>query len=270
MAKKSQLKPDRREPRIGRYRVWSSDPDLTIYSRVHLSSGFIAAAVRMAKSALHVEQEFVSNAEKRAHVGREMRAAHFSFVISCIMLTVAFLEAHINELLYDVIDEHAIGDVREHLSGDQLDRLRILADQLLVHRRLNANIPDRYQYFLRLVGAQPFERGTNLFQSAELLTKVRNQLVHYTPESVISYARDSKKYRDQRIETLLRSANVGTNPFANANSPFFPTKCIAFSTCKWAIRSAISFSIEFRQRTGITGGLKRLQDQLPEITALSR
>lgn len=259
---------NRRIPRIGRYRVWSSDPDHTIYTRVHLSSGFIAAAIRMAKSALYAEQDFISNVEKRTELGRELRAVHFSCVCSCIMLSVSHLEAYINELLYDVIDEHAIGDVGEHLSGDQLDQLRILADQVLVDKRLMVSIPERYQYFLRFVGVQQFDRGSNPYQSAEILTKVRNDLVHYTPESTISYVRDSTKYSDQKLKKLLRSANLGTNPFANTNSPFFPTKCLSFAMCQWATRSALSFSIEFRQRTGITSGLNRLRDRLVEITAL--
>ena len=100
-----------------------------------------------------------------------------------------------------------------------------------------ANVIDRQDTFesllivLHLLKRPPLMRSAQSFQSAALLIRLRNELVHYK-------SRWDQEMDTTKLLTALRKLGHQRPPFVAAGSGFFPHECLSADCAAWAVRSA--------------------------------
>jgi len=139
---------------------------------------------------------------------------------ACIMLSVAALEAYINECADDISFDKELLE--------------------LVGRR--PAILDRYYYFLKLNNKPLFNKGQRPAQDISGLITLRNKLVHFVP------VWDDQIHR-QQMENLV--PNLQTSPFLGEKEPFFPLRCISHSYAEWGIKVVCDFLEMFSDLAGL-------------------
>ena len=146
-------------------------------------------------------------------------------VSSTVMLSVASLEANINEHIEDadkLFPELSVGARREFCN--LLSQLPIL---------------EKYERILAIKELTSFDRGASPYQDVDLLIAIRNELVHFHPEWHDRQNRHAKLGR--RI--LYR---FELSPFiVDESAVIFPNRFIGYGCTKWAVESALAFMEQF-------------------------
>lgn len=104
---------------------------------------------------------------------------------------------------------------------------------------------DRAQALLAHMNCAPFNRGTDPFQSADLLRALRNGLVHPKAEW------DSARERNSKLSIKIVSANLPLSQFQTDPALAFPHGCMSAGVAQWAAASARRFVRELRSRLGL-------------------
>lgn len=163
-----------------------------------------------------------------------------SYAIGAITLSVAALEAAINELYLEAIDKSS-----NSLSPLNEDQMALLAE--LWPEAEWFGLLRKYQVVLTACGKEVLSTGTEPFQSTSALIRVRNALVHFKPEW------DHELQHHKRIEDVLRG-RFQLNQLAQkatGRTVWFPSQCLGAGCARWACTTAVAFSIEFCNRLGI-------------------
>ncbi len=163
-----------------------------------------------------------------------------SYASASIMMSVASLEASINELFLEAIDRSK--NSLEPLSAAQMT---LLAELWKATDRSNAL--SKYQIVLTACGKSPFETGKPPFKEAKLLTDLRNALVHFKPE----WDDELKEHRKLEAKLKGRFNNNRLSEQATGRMTWFPNKCLGAGAARWAITTTIEFSAQFCQELGI-------------------
>lgn len=108
---------------------------------------------------------------------------------------------------------------------------------------------DRSQALLAHRGCQPFDKGGEPFQSADLLRSLRNGLVHPRAEW------DNASVRNTQLSRKIVGARLPLSPFQPDPTLAFPHGCMSAGTAKWAADTARDFVRELRQRLGLRATL---------------
>ena len=106
---------------------------------------------------------------------------------------------------------------------------------------------DKFQMALILTTGTPFETGRQPYQDAHLLVPLRNALVHYEPEAVVTVGWDKEM---EALENKLGSKFL-PNPLTGAANPFFPNRCLGSGCAEWAAKTAIEFLAVFHSKIGL-------------------
>ena len=106
---------------------------------------------------------------------------HRAYVIGAITCSAAFLEAAINEIYVDVVDGHSS---YTHELTDEKKKTLSLIWELTEERERNVRVLDKYQLALQHLQLPKFELGRAPYQDAALVFRIRNDLVHFKPETV--------------------------------------------------------------------------------------
>lgn len=185
---------------------------------------------------------------------------HVSYVPGAIMSSVAFLEATINELFSTATDSSfGVGLPAEYTK-------RLAAVWKLEHIRQRVSIIEKYQLALELCDELLFESGLQPFQDTKLLIQLRNALVHYVPEPVVTAPLPSGDIPLQALERKLRG-KFALSPFAltmtigigkvgeapeltRHKAVFFPDLCLGHGCAKWAVNTSLKFADEFCSTLG--------------------
>jgi hypothetical protein len=191
------------------------------FSRQHLAAArhFAAEASRIEAAATPVPE--VQEAEHRAHV------------TAAVMLSVAALEASINELYHEVFS-------KEQKSLQHFDdrAVRLMIETWRDTERLP--ILEKYQRVLLYAGLANFDRSREPFQSTETLIRLRDNLVHYRPEW------SDEQGRHHSLEQRLRNRfSLTTGPHGRL---WFPHQCLSAGCANWAINIAVDFTMDFCNR----------------------
>ena len=160
---------------------------------------------------------------------------HRALVIASIVEAAAFLESAINELYVDCIDDHP-----SYIKALSAPAIAALSAQWADwHKNGRATQPtlEKFDAALRCAGIVPFNQGIAPFQGAYDVLRLRNALVHYTPESVPS----DKSHRFD----ALRSRFPENALMRNAGNPYFPDKCLGAGCANWCITSVLAFADDF-------------------------
>ena len=187
-------------------------------------------------------RQFAANARVLEHRGPDRVAQagtdrHRAYVTAAILASVAFLEASINELYFD-LQEIEPSNGTQPLNG----LLARLPDVWPAAER--SPILHRYQLALALADAERFDQSKPPYADAESLIQLRDALVHQQPDH------DDGRARLRRLERRLRQ-RFAPNALAKPESPWFPHLCLGSGCADWAVQTAEAFSDAFCQRMSI-------------------
>lgn len=177
---------------------------------------------------------------------------HRSVVTASVLASAAFQETVINEVIGAAAYPNLEGSGqlpeadRRKLTdlGQELDRVSTLS---------------RYQMVLHLLDREPFDRGTQPFQDADLLVTLRNALLHYKPRW---RAGAGSGLSDISLDKRLAQRQFSLNPLFPDINPFFPDRCLSFGCANWAVRSAFRFANDLHARLDIEPVYAFLGDDL--------
>jgi hypothetical protein len=158
-------------------------------------------------------------------------------VVQC----AAGLEAEVSEIL-----QHGPG---HHLGSHGLDVtaqafLQPLADVIDSQSTLH-----RYELVLHLLERPALDRGRYPYQAADLLIKLRNELIHYRSQW-------GPEMEQKKLFTSLQQLRLDKAPFTSPDSNFFPHKCLSASLASWSVTSAVAFINTFYSLLGVDSPLK--------------
>lgn len=185
---------------------------------------------------------------------------HEAFVLNAILSAVAFLESTINELHADAADgAYFFAD------EEQEAVIRAIGERWRNEKNFDrAPLITRYQKILEIAGKTPFDEGDQAFANVRQLIEIRNHLMHYKREWVVigeEKHQGSAETTGERFGILLRK-KFAINPFAAANQPFFPDKCLGHGCAEWAIVNSIIFTDAFFRKLGLPAPYEGIRDEL--------
>lgn len=156
----------------------------------------------------------------------QLRVEHKACVVAALMQAAASLESEI----YEVIT-HGPG---HHLGSDRNDRAAVAFLKPLADAVDHQPTLDRYVLVLHLLRKPPLDTGAEPYQSADLLMRARNEIVHYK-------SRWGKDMEGKKVYARLERLRLREPPFATGYRPFFPGRFLSSSAATWATSSAAGF-----------------------------
>jgi len=209
----------------------------TASSRSYFSTWMLQSARRSADEASQIEAEH--RGEWGEHALPLMQAA-----ISCVIHSAAFLEAMINELYADAAHDGRAGGYLPPLSEEAVNRMRAYWGEGSRDDTLR-----KYRLVVSFAGALALDKGGEPYQSAALLLKLRNKLLHYKPESI---SHDTIVNIEDGLKKKFRVSAL--HPGEGA---WWPHQALGAGCAGWATASAINFADEVSSRLGIVPNYQR-------------
>lgn len=216
----------------------------SVTMRSYFSLSHLQSAIHMANECLAIEKQCVGKYDNKLH------PPHKAYSVSCVMSSVAFLEATINEFF-----SHP--ERFNCLSKDEITKVSALYAFFEDAGSKDLAILEKYQLILKLTNKKPLDIGAKIFQDAQALIVLRNAITHYklyprmksiSIEGKFNEPKKGKKPQNrlEKMEMDLEK-RFRASPFfpAHAGNPFFPDRCFGYGCSKWAIESAIKFTDEF-------------------------
>lgn len=219
---------------------------VTATMRVYYSSYHLWAAKHFAVLALNIENQ--PAAEARFDI------RHRAYVTNSIFSAVAFLEATVNELFQDASDDH-----ESYLKKVDEDSKRLMADfwQLTEERnRSPFSILDKFQLALTFFRERRFDGGARPYQDANMVIRLRNELVHYKPISLGGQA-------EHKFSQQLRGKFRDNTLMDDCGNPWYPDKCLGYGCAVWATSSVVQFADEFYSRINVVPNYQRIKWETP-------
>ena len=222
----------------------------SVRSRSYLGIQHLQGAEALASRARTIENQIASG--RRAFVSSDRAGA----VSGAIMLATAFLEGTINEFFSDASDR-VIALVRQ-IPPDRQPTFAVLWKRG-IPRTARYGILEKYQLAVELLGKPALEEGEQAFQNARLLIDLRNSLVHYEPDWVVTEAGPTSERQLQQLEKRLKG-KFELCAWTAEDALFFPERCLSAGCAEWATRSAVTFAQSFFDRIGARSTIEELRD----------
>ncbi|MET3457112.1 hypothetical protein [Pseudomonas kilonensis] len=216
-------------------------PSISISSRHYLSISHLSAAALFSQRAMALEP-VLTLGEPASNEGlRE----HQACVVTSIMLSVAFLEAVINELWADCSEAF---DFSRHKDLQNAEVMGALWKRSPLKR---STMLEKFELALELNMKPALSRDASPYQDVKLLVELRNALVHYEPETIFNFSNDSENTEvEHRFEKRLRG-KFEINRLTGPGNPFYPDKVLGAGCARWAITSAVAFTDDFFGKLGV-------------------
>lgn len=217
----------------------------TIDSRFTFTGQFLEA------SSIFVRRLRAIETSASPEVDEETRREHMGLVCTVIMQCAAALETEAHEICMHGpgsylgtggTDKHA----RDFLSpvGEIIDRLRPLY---------------RFDMILHLLEKPSLEKGSHPYQSAALVVRLRNELVHYK-------SRWGVDMESNKLHAALQLLQHKPPPFIDRNSSFFPHLCLSADCAAWALKSTVAFLENVYESLGVPSRFESYRSRLdPDI-----
>ncbi|WP_368175945.1 hypothetical protein [Aeromonas sp. s1(2024)] len=213
---------------------------VTILMRHYLSISHLSAAALFARQCHDIESDAIATP-----IDSNERRQHNAYAVSSIIVSTAFLEATINELFSDCADAHTTGGIAALPAKDIMGRLWKIG----VPRTASYTILEKYEIALELNNKPVIDKGCNPYQDVKLLVELRNALIHYEPETFVSYnGNESPKLH--KFEKRL-TGKFSINPLTGVGNPFYPDKLLGSGCALWAVKTAVAFTDEFFKRLDV-------------------
>jgi len=179
---------------------------------------------------------------------------HRAYVTNSVFSAVAFLEAAINELYQDAADNH-----ESYIKELDPDSKRLMSDfwQFTEERNRSAfNLLDKYQIALTLLRKQQFDPGQLPYQDAAFVVKLRNELVHFKPQSLGGDV-------EHKLARQLRGKFPENRLMDGSGNPWFPDKCLGHGCAEWAVTSVSNLADEFFATINVEPNYQRIEFKPP-------
>jgi hypothetical protein len=158
---------------------------------------------------------------------------HRARVFSSILASVGFLEAMVNELFQNAVDDYvppggAITSLDENVR-------RLMAEYWrATEKGERVRVLHKYQALLTFAGEPAMDRGTIPYQAANDVIMLRNEIAHFRPQSV-------SPGKPTKMETRLRHWGFKDNRLMQeSGNPWWPDKCLGYGCSQWALQSVVS------------------------------
>jgi hypothetical protein len=238
----------------GNYKMkWSEK--LLCSSRRYFSISHIRSADELAKLSSEKEKDIINRP-----IGMIQ-----SNVITSIIMSVAFLEANINEFFCDLHDKKKEFIKRDNrinnLDESIITRIKNMW-KLEVPKTAKFNIIQKYNIALVLADKEEIDNNNSLYENIKTLIALRNSLTHYEPENIELFNSD-EKVEIHKLGKNLKNKNFSLNPLLeNSSNTFYPDKCLSSGCAKWACISSIEFVDNFSRRMNIIPHFDHIRNQL--------
>ena len=223
-------------------------------SRSYLSMNHILSAVSFAQKADDIERTYSRHKDESYKISYD----HRGYVIATIMLSISFLEANINEFCADSEENRTDNNKTVFNKRDLIGRLWTEG----IPRTAKYKIIEKYNFVLSVYERDTFKIGCKPGQDVLLLTKLRNALIHYEPETVLCDATPSSNPGDKHSFEKMFKGKFEINPIAGRGDAFYPNKLLGSSCAKWAAKSAISFADSFFDKIEIPRPYEHIRDDI--------
>lgn len=197
----------------------------------NFSSYHMVSAVHNARIAGKAEEELNQqgiDGEYRGESLRRWQPIHDAHIITSFTESYAGVETAINEYLN-----------RGNLNEGTLDFIHAYPGDFIYKE----GTLDKFQTVLKASGCEPFETGSEPYQSVNLVRKMRNYFVHHDPEPIEVRGEEPAT----KLGRSLKTKDFELNPF-RPSDPFFPGKCLSYSCAAWVFESCMDFMAEFSSR----------------------
>ena len=212
--------------------------------RTHFSITHIASAARQARVAARIEAEY-------AGFDAEKSLEHKGAVVASILMSIAAVEAFINEFFADCADEHTL-----HLAGLEAVVIARLGLAWKGPKSVDrAEVIDKYQLACKLAGKPLLKLGCAPAQDLATGISIRNALMHFKPQSIelpVDTSKATVKDDWEKVCKKLAGRVLKPNPFASDQQPDFPYRLLGHECAEWIFESARSFIQQFGNHMGLT------------------
>jgi hypothetical protein len=236
--------------------IESPGEESAIRFRDCFSVRYIQSAAVLCRLGYGIEQAFRAGEELQ----QDLLLRHEAFALNAILSTVAFLESTVNELYADAADDAYFFADTEHEAV-----LRTIGEKWRNEKNFDrAPLITRYQKILAIAEKDPFDEGDQAFANVRQLVEIRNHLMHYKREWVVigeEKHQGGTETTSERFEKLLKK-KFAKNPFAAANQPFFPDKCLGHGCAEWAIVNSVIFTDAFFRKLDLPVPYEGIRDEL--------
>lgn len=219
---------------------------------VSMAGRYLDAAALLTRLAKEVQDEAVAyDGDAKDSVQRSAREQLASISAAAITSAFASIEAVVNELFVHAAENSTILLVPPRdLDGNVLPDPRMAKQAVSrLASAWNAEIPEgvsagvrKANFALMLADRPEFDLARQPAQDAELLRRLRNELIHYQPKFV-----PVKPAAPTKLEQGLR-AKISPNPLSLT---LFPDWVLGHSGAEWATTTALKFIDEFFKKLGI-------------------
>lgn len=212
-------------------------------TRYTFTGQFLEASAIFTRRAREIEQQFnYSNP-----IPDEVRCTHRAYVSTTIMQCAAAIETEAHETCV-----HGPG---AYLGSDHMDKgahkiLLPIADQV-------DDLPtlERFDHILKSLGKSTLDRGKNPYQSAQLMVRLRNKLVHYKSSW-------GSEMGEEKLFKALQSLHHKAPPFTSSSMNYFPHRCLGADCAAWALATTVSLLDEIYRQLGVRSRLDPIRSKL--------
>lgn len=218
---------------------------LGISQRTKFSLIHVQAAAYYARQVGEMEQQYHQSGAADDPAERDWNITKHRFLVAnTVISAAAFLEANINELFIDIMD----GGQRIHdLDSEFVRKVHMVYSQDDGFLRPLSPL-EKYQVALQLDGEPRFDTGRQPYQDAFDVKRLRNALMHYTPQTIPTLATSDDI--EPKLARALDSKGFDLNPLVGGGNAYFPDQCFSYGCAEWAVDSSLVLTDEFFNHIG--------------------
>lgn len=202
-------------------------PMAEVDTRYSFTAGFLIGAAIFARHAHTIEAGTPTELSK---------SEHRAYVVGAVVHSVAAIDTEASEITMHGPGHHLGSNGVDSAARDFLKPLAKLID--------DETALDRYETILHLLRKPSLNFGAKDNGHADLLVKLRNELIHYK-------SKWGREMTAKRLFNRLERLELEKPPFMPMETNFFPHRCLSASLASWAVETSVGFLNGFYQHLGI-------------------
>jgi hypothetical protein len=216
--------------------------------RSYFSTQHLWSAKRFAATA--TEAENVEGVRPRFDL------AHRSFAVSSLIASAAFMEAAVSEIFQDAADDHGLtdGGYLSQLKPDSVSKMADLWREMGRGSLRRKDPIEKAQRLLECCGEIRLDSGRSPVQHARDVLVLRNELIHFKPESIEVEA-------THPWERRLRGKFPDNALMFGASNPWWPDHALGAGCAMWAYESARQLLDAVVGEVGIVPNYARIESR---------
>ena len=222
---------------------------LRVSINTHLSGHHLSGAMTLVIDAAAIEPQLPGLGRlPESQEILDLKSRYHADITGSLFMIHAFLETIINEFFCDAANGVLV-------PSNDVDLLKITklkeSWENGTPRTARFSVVEKFEKALELCSGKKLEKGELLCQDIQLISELRNALIHHESEIVSTEINGDKYSSSHKLESTLKT-KYKLNPFVAIGNPFFPDKCISLGCACWAIVRSVEFSRDFFSRIGFS------------------